>query len=220
MWIERDFVRPPEELLKGFRGLSTGNLSDAMGRMQGCDAGIAPLAAGWRLCGPAFTVQCIEACNWGAHHALSMARAGDVLILSNRGAMTSAVWGHVMTTAAKRAGLGGVVVDGCVRDADENRADTFPIFARGIAPAGPHKNWPCSINVPVSCGGVAVLPGDIVVGDGDGIVIVPARRAEEVLRGGVARREIEQEWYRRIGEGATTVEILNLDPIDGSKDGG
>jgi 4-hydroxy-4-methyl-2-oxoglutarate aldolase len=147
-----------------------------------------------------------------------MARPGDVLVLSSRGAMTSAVWGHVMTVAAKRAGLGGVVVDGCIRDADENRADTFPIFARGAAPAGPHKKWPCSINVPVSCGGVAVLPGDIVIGDGDGIVVVPARRAEEVLREALLRVETERTWYRRIEEGATTLELLGIDPADPHKE--
>lgn len=214
MWIEREFVRPPVALLERFRGLPSGILSDAMGRLQGCDAGIHPLERGWRVCGPAFTVQCIEACNWGAHQALQMAQPGDVLILANRGAMTSAVWGHVMTAAAKRAGLGGVVVDGCIRDADENRADTFPIFARGATAAGPHKKWPCSINVPVSCGGVAILPGDIVVGDGDGVVVIPAKRAEGVLRDALVRMETERTWYRRIEEGATTLELLGIEAVD------
>lgn len=213
MWIERDFVRPPTALIERFRSLPTGILADAMGRLQGCDAGIAPMAPGWRVCGPAFTVQCIEACNWGAHQALQMASPGDVLVLANRGSMTSSVWGHVMTVAAKRAQLGGVVIDGCIRDAEENRADTFPIFARGVTPAGPHKKWPCAINVPASCGGVAVLSGDIVVGDGDGVVIVPARRAEDVLRDALVRVETEQMWHRRLAEGATTLELLGIDPI-------
>jgi 4-hydroxy-4-methyl-2-oxoglutarate aldolase len=184
-----------------------------MNRMQALDAGIRPIAPGLKICGPAFTVQSVESNNWGAHQALVLAKAGDVLVLAARGGMQSAVWGHVMTQAAKNRGLAGVVIDGCIRDSAENRSDTLPIFARGICPAGPHKGWPCNLNVPVSCAGVAVLPGDIVVGDDDGVVVVPASRAIQVLEESSKRMATEKDWYRRLQAGESTVSLLGLKPL-------
>ncbi len=212
-WVIRDFDRPPKELVKQLGAVPTGILSDCMNRMQSLEAGIRPIAPGLRICGPAFTVQSVESNNWGAHQALVLAKAGDVLMLAARGGMQSAVWGHVMTQAAKKRGLAGVVIDGCVRDSAENRSDTLPIFARGVCPAGPHKGWPCNLNVPVSCGGVAVLPGDIVVGDDDGVVVVPAGRAIQVLEESAKRLAMEKDWYRRLEAGETTVNLLGLKPL-------
>jgi 4-hydroxy-4-methyl-2-oxoglutarate aldolase len=212
-WVIRDFDRPPQELVKQLGSVPTGILSDCMNRTQALDAGIRPIAPGLKICGPAFTVQSVESNNWGAHQALVLAKAGDVLVLAARGGMQSAVWGHVMTQAAKNRGLAGVVIDGCVRDSAENRSDTLPIFARGICPAGPHKGWPCNLNVPVSCAGVAVLPGDIVVGDDDGVVVVPASRAIQVLEESSKRMATEKDWYRRLQAGESTVSLLGLKPL-------
>lgn len=212
-WVIRDFDRPPQELVKQLGAVPTGILSDCMNRMQALDAGIRPIAPGLKICGPAFTVQSVESNNWGAHQALVLAKAGDVLVLAARGGMQSAVWGHVMTQAAKKRGLAGVVIDGCMRDSAENRSDTLPIFARGICPAGPHKGWPCNLNVPVSCAGVAVLPGDIVIGDDDGVVVVPASRAIQVLEESAKRMAMEREWYRRLEAGESTVSLLGLKPL-------
>src|SRR5258708_621954 len=169
-WGIRDFDRPPQGLVRQLGNVPTRVLRDFMNRMQSLDAGVRPIALGLKICGPAFTVQSVESNNWGAHQALVLAKPGDVLVLAARGGMQSAVWGHVMTQAAKNLGLAGVVIDGCIRDSVENRSAALPIFARGICPAGPHKGWSCNLNVPVSCAGVAVLPGDIVVGDDDGVV--------------------------------------------------
>lgn len=212
-WVIRDFDRPPKELLQQLGGIPTGILSDCMNRMQSLDAGIRPIVAGLKICGPAFTVQSVESNNWGAHQALVLAKAGDVLVLAARGGMNNAVWGHVMTEAAKKRGLAGVVIDGCIRDSAENRADTLPIFARGICPAGPHKGWPCNLNVPVSCGGVPVLPGDIIIGDDDGIVVVPATRALQVLEESGKRMATEKDWYKRLEAGESTLSLLGLKPL-------
>ena len=212
-WIVRDFDRLPQELVRQLGGVPTGILSDCMNRMQSLDAGIRPIAPGLKICGPAFTVQSVESNNWGAHQALVLAKAGDVIVLAARGGMQSAVWGHVMTQAAKNRGLAGVVIDGCIRDSAENRADTLPVFARGICPAGPHKGWPCNLNVPVSCAGVAVLPGDIVIGDDDGVVVVPASRAVQVLEESAKRIDTEKDWYRRLEAGESTVSLLGLKPL-------
>lgn len=212
-WVIRDFARPSSELLRGLGAVPTGILSDCMNRMQSLDAGVRSIAPGWRLCGPAFTVQSVESNNWGAHQALTLAKPGDVLVVAARGGTQSAVWGHVMTIAAKNSGLAGVVIDGCIRDLAENRSDAFPIFARGTCPAGPHKGWPCNLNVPVSCAGVAVLPGDIIVGDDDGVVSIPAARAAEVLEESGKRIAVEKDWYRRLQAGETTVSLLGLKPV-------
>lgn len=209
-WIERDFPRPSPEVLRAIAALPTSILSDCMNRHQAMEAGVRPLVPSWRFCGPAFTVQSVESNNWGAHQAIAMAKSGDVIVIAARGALQSAVWGHVMTAAAKRAGIAAVVIDGCVRDAAENSLDTLPIFCRGICAAGPHKGWPCNLNVPVSCAGVPVLPGDVVAGDADGVVVVPAARAQQVIDEAQGRLRTEQEWYRRIDGGETTVEILGL----------
>jgi 4-hydroxy-4-methyl-2-oxoglutarate aldolase len=209
-WVIRDFDRPPQDLVRQLGSVPTAILSDALNRMQSLDAGIRALTQGWRVCGPAFTVQSVESSNWGAHQALLMAKPGDVLVLAARGGMQSAVWGHVMTVAAKKLGLAGVVIDGCVRDSVLLRSDTLPIFARGICPAGPHKGWPCNLNVPVSCAGVAVLPGDIVVGDDDGLVVIPAARATQVWAECQERMAVEKDWYRRLEAGESTVSLLGL----------
>jgi 4-hydroxy-4-methyl-2-oxoglutarate aldolase len=209
-WIIHEFDRPSADLLQAFRTIPTSILSDSMNRFQAMDAGIKALHTGTSLVGAAFTVEAMESSNWEAHQALTLAQPGDVLVIAARGGMQSAVWGHVMTAAAKVRGLAGIVIDGCIRDAAENRADTLPIYCRGIAPGGPHKGWQGNINTPVACAGTVVHPGDIVVGDDDGIVVVPLRRADEVLAEAHERIATEEAWYRRIANGETTAEILGL----------
>jgi 4-hydroxy-4-methyl-2-oxoglutarate aldolase len=209
-WINKDFTRPGAELLKQFEGIPTSILSDCMNRFQAMDAGIKPLHEGTKLLGAAFTVQAMESSNWEAHQALALTEAGDVLVIAARGGMNSAVWGHVMTFAAKKRGLAGVVIDGCIRDGAENKADTLPIYCRGVVAGGPHKGWQGNINVPVAFAGVVVNAGDIIVGDDDGIVVIPLEKAEEVLAEAKERMAGEVSWYKRLEAGETTVEILGL----------
>jgi 4-hydroxy-4-methyl-2-oxoglutarate aldolase len=209
-WIQTTFDRPQPELVQQFADIPTSILSDSMNRFQAMDAGIKPLREGMALVGVAFTVQAMESSNWEAHQALSLTQAGDVLVIAARGGMNAAVWGHVMTAAAKKRNLAGLVIDGCIRDVAENRADSLPIYCRGIAPAGPHKGWQGNINVPVACAGVVVNAGDIIVGDDDGMVVIPQFRAEEVLLEARQRMAGEAEWYRRIEAGENTADILGL----------
>jgi 4-hydroxy-4-methyl-2-oxoglutarate aldolase len=211
-WIGRDTSRPGATTIEAFRGIPTGILSDCMNRQMAMDGGVTSLVPGRSILGPAFTVQSVESCNWGGHQALAMAQPGDVLVVAARGGERAAVWGHIMTVAARIRGLAGVIVDGCVRDTAENRADALPIFCRGSCPAGPHKGWPCNLNVPVSCAGVPVLPGDVIVGDDDGVVVVPLARAEEILIEARQRMTTEREWYRRIEAGESTLSVLGLAP--------
>lgn len=209
-WINKDFMRPDADLVAQFGDIPTSILCDSMNRFQAMDAGMKALKTGIRMVGVAFTVQAMESCNWEAHQALALAKQGDVLVIAARGGMYSAVWGHVMTAASKQVGLAGVVIDGCIRDAEENRAEALPIYCRGIAPGGPHKGWQGNINVAVACAGVVVNAGDIVVGDDDGVVVIPQARAEEVLEEAKNRIAKEDEWYRRIEAGESTADILGL----------
>ena len=209
-WIITDFERPDRNRVEAFKTIPTTILSDCMNRFQSMEAAVRPLTPETKLCGPAFTVQSMEGCNWAAHQALTLSNPGDVLVLAVRGSMTTAVWGHVMTFAARKRGLAGVVINGCIRDKERNREDRLPIFCRGVCPGGPHKGWPGNIGVPVSCGGVPVVAGDIIVGDGDGVVVVPLNRAEQVLTEARNRITMENTWYDRIAEGETTVNILGL----------
>ena len=213
-WVEESFERPDPSLVQRARCLPTAVISDSMNRLQAMDAGIRSLAPGRRLCGPAFTVQSVEACNQAAHEALGLVQRGDVLVIAARGGTMAAVWGHLMTVAARNAGLAGVVIDGCVRDAADNAKDPLPIFSRGTCPAGPHKGWPGNLNVPVACGGVAVLPGDLVIGDDDGVVVIPAKRIVEVLDGAEARAEAEKRWFEQVEQGASTAEAIGLSRDD------
>lgn len=212
-WINTDFKRPSSELLAQFEGIPTSILSDSMNRFQAMDSGIKSLKDGTSLLGSAFTIQAMESSNWEAHQALALAKPGDVLIIAARGGMNGAVWGHVMTHASKQIGLAGVVIDGCIRDKAENTEDSLPIYCRGVAPSGPHKGWQGNINIPVACGGVVIQPGDIIAGDDDGIVVVPLAKAEEVLAEAHERLAKEEEWYKRIAAGETTVDILGLKKV-------
>lgn len=212
-WINEDFTRPAQDVIQQFADIPTSILSDSMNRFQAMDAGIKPLHENAKLLGVAFTVQAMESCNWEAHHALALAKSGDVLVIAARGGMNNAVWGNVMTAAAKVRGLAGVVVDGCIRDLAENREDTLPIYCRGAAPGGPHKGWRGNINVPVACAGVVVNPGDLIIGDDDGVVVIPQAKLDEVLAESRKRLAGEEEWYRRIVAGETTVDILGLDDL-------
>ncbi len=182
--------RAADALLSRFKGLASSNLADAMGRFGFMDPGIVS-RTGQPLCGQAVTVLLRPADNLMLHKALEVAVAGDVVVVSTGGNVTSAVFGELMCRTAAARGLGGLVVDGAVRDVEALARLRFPVFSRSVSPGSCDKDGPGEINVPVSCGGTVVSPGDILVGDADGIAVVPAAHAEEVLRlvGALVARE-------------------------------
>lgn len=182
--------RPDPALVQGFAGIPVANIADEMGRMFCLDADIRPLNA-TPLLGTAFTVRARPGCNLMLHRALDMAQPGDVIVVEDQADLTQALTGENMMMWAQRRGLAGVIIDGAVRDKDSIGALAFPVYARGINPRGPHKSGPGEINVPVSCGGVVVHPGDIVVGDGDGVVVIAPRDAVGVLA--KARAKLDKE---------------------------
>ena len=203
--------RPDSGLLEQYKSIPTTIISDAMNRTNAMHAEIKPLSPGAKLVGPAVTVKAMVGCNIMSHQAIYVAEPGDVIVFNARGHKDTSVWGFLQTRACVLRGIAGVVIDGTVRDSREIRESGFPLFCRGATPAGPHKGWGDSINVPIQCGGVQVNPGDIVVGDDDGVVIVSREQAVEILERALAGLRKEEQWFKAVEEGKSTVEILGLD---------
>ena len=185
--------RLDDRLVDRFRRMATPNLADAMGRFNFMDPGILS-RTGLPLCGLAVTVNARPADNLMVHKALQVASPGDVIVVNTCGNTTSAVFGELMCNTAVAAKLGGIVVDGAIRDVDGLAALAFPAFSRSVSAGGCDKDGPGEINVPISCGGVVVSPGDIVVADRDGVVVVPRADAAEVLS--LVQALIERETKR------------------------
>ena len=189
--------------------LSSALVSDCLDRFQAMDAGIR-LLSGRRLLGPAFPVKTMVGENSTLHLSLLEAPAGSVLVIDAEAHLGRAVWGEVLTIAAEEVGVVGVVLDGACRDIGAISERGFPLFARGVCPAGPHKGWKGHIGVTVQCGGVVVNPGDLVLGDDDGIVVVPQERIDEVAVAAADRMRAEAEWIRRIRAGEPSSSVLNI----------
>ncbi|HEY4371767.1 MAG TPA: RraA family protein [Burkholderiales bacterium] len=168
-----------------------------------------PLALGIRMAGNALTVQPGAGDNLMMHRALKMAQRGDVLVIA-AGGVLAAQWGTLAALYAERIGLAGVVVDGSIRDVDELAHMRYPVWATAISPMHPDKQAAGSINVPVRCDGVTVNPGDLVVGDGDGVIVVPRARAEQAVAAVEHRVAEEALAARRIAAGETLWEVHDL----------
>jgi regulator of RNase E activity RraA len=173
--------RPDADLVARFQGLASSNLADVMGRFHFMDPGI-QMRTGLPVCGVCLTVIARPADNLMIHKALELARPGDVIVVNTCGNVTSAVFGELMGNAAVAVGLGGLIVDGAVRDVAALAELRLPVFSRSVCAGGCDKDGPGEINVPIACGNTVVMPGDIVVGDADGVAIVPCEEAEEVLK--------------------------------------
>jgi len=190
--IRKNFQRPTKELLEGFAGLPVANIADMMNRMFCLNAKIRPMNSS-PLCGPAFTISTRPGDNLLLHKALDMAQPGDILVVASQGDQSNSIMGELMALWAIKRGLGGFVFDGAIRDIGTLKNMAIPIYASGITPAGPYKDGPGEINFPVSCGGVVINPGDIVVGDEDGIVVINPLNAPELLRKAQSKQLAEQK---------------------------
>jgi 4-hydroxy-4-methyl-2-oxoglutarate aldolase len=184
-----------------------------MGRCNGMIAEIKPAWPGAKLVGTALTVRTFPADNLMIHRAVPLAKPGDILVVNAGGYRDYAVFGDLLGLSCKVHGLAGVLIDGATRDAEGLQALGFPVFARSVLPAGPFKDSPGSINVPVSCGGVPVQPGDIIVGDADGVMVVPQAEAADVLAKAQAAVAKEAAMRERILTGEYIYDILKLGEV-------
>ncbi|USX28983.1 4-carboxy-4-hydroxy-2-oxoadipate aldolase/oxaloacetate decarboxylase [Oxalobacteraceae bacterium OTU3CINTB1] len=198
------------DTLRGLRELGAATVHEAQGGKGALDSGMKPIDAAMRVAGPAFTVDARPADNLMLHYAMLKARPGDVLVVDAKGFLEAGVWGDVFTEQALKMGLAGLVINGAVRDAAAIIAAGFPVFARGLSIKGTGKHQPGRIDVPVVIGDVEIQPGDIVIGDQDGLVVVARKDADAVLAAGRAREAKEAAYRERIRNGATTVDLLDL----------
>ncbi|MBI3374358.1 MAG: RraA family protein [Betaproteobacteria bacterium] len=169
-------------------------MSDILGPGHVLAQRIRPVRPGLRVLGPAFTLKLPPRDNLGMHFAIKAAQPGDVIIADQEGTAVGSPVGEIVATADKTKGIAGIVLDGVVRDIACLRDMEFPVFALGVYPQQCVKEGPASINLPISCGGVIVNPGDIVLGDDDGVVVIPPERAAEVAR--LTREKMKAEQKR------------------------
>lgn len=200
-------------ILKGFREVSAASVHEVMGKRGALDAGLRPLWQGILMCGTAFTLRARVGDNLALHQAIYAARAGDVLVADAGGYTEAGMWGDVTTTAAMARGIEGLVIDGAVRDVQSIRQMQFPIFSRGVSMKGTTKKSLGEIGVPVTCGGVTVNPGDVILGDEDGVVVVPKEIAAEVLEAARRKEAQEENIRQQLRAGKTTLELLGFDEV-------
>jgi RraA family protein len=172
----------PRKLVAALKGIVTAHLSDNMNRLHSVAAEIRPFHKRGKLVGTALTVKVAPGDNLMVHKAIDIARPGDVIVVDAGGITTQAIIGEIMSNLAESRGAAGMVIDGSIRDVDAIGASTFPIYACGVTHRGPYKNGPGEINVPVVIGGMVVNPGDIIVGDEDGLVVLPQAIAPGVVK--------------------------------------
>ena len=180
----------PEAILDGFRTAPVSIISDVMNRLHGTRA-LRPYHRSGRLLGTAVTVKTRPGDNQTLHRAYELLRPGDILVVDGGGDLTQALVGEIMMSRARAMGVAGFVIDGAIRDVDAFQQADFPCYARGVTHRGPYKSGPGEINVPVSIDGMVVMPGDVVVGDTDGIVAFDRTDATELLD--LVRQQEERE---------------------------
>ena len=198
--IYKKVNRPDKELIEQFRGLPVANIADEMNRFSCVDARIKRVNKA-PLLGPAFTVKARIGDNMMFHKALDLAQPGDIIVVDVQGDTVNSVTGEIMMRQALKKGLAGIVIDGAIRDVEALQEMVMPIYAAAVTPKGPYKDGPGEINVPVSCGGVVGNPGDILVGDADGIVVIRPQDAPVVAEKAKGKLRKEQATMKAIEEG-------------------
>jgi len=206
--------RPSRAIIERIAVRSTSTLVECMGKKGQMCYAIKPIDSGMKVCGPAVTVDCPVGDNLTLHKAIEIAGKGDVLAVNAKGYKDAGgMWGEIMTIAAQVRGIAGIVIDGAVRDTRAIRELRFPTFASSVSPGGTVKESLGNINTSIVCGGVAVNPGDIVVGDADGVVVIPSRITDDILSKAQERDESEISVKKRLRAGETTMQIYGFDRL-------
>lgn len=202
--VYKEIQRPPEEIVSEYKTFEAANISDSMGRLFTMHYSVKPIhPATPRVVGPAVTVQARPGDNLLGLKAIEIAQPGDVIVISGFEAESLSVWGGFMSAMAVNKGIAGVVTDGLVRDLKQTREVGFPVFARGVTPAAPTKAATGQINTTISCGRVVVEPGDLIVADEDGVVVVPRGELDAVLARARERAAKEAAWQEVVAAGGT-----------------
>jgi len=208
--IRSQWRRPDAALLASFGNASSAQVADSMSRLGAMDTGIKPIWPSPRIIGSALTVWCHAGDNLMLHKAISMALPGDILLMNTQGNITNSGFGELVATSAVKIGVRGVIVDGTVRDSEALQALALPVYARGLCANGCNKDGSGEVGAIISCGGVAVRPGDIIIADRDGVAVVPLDDASEVAKLAAAQVEREEKRLAEIKKG-----VLVRPEIDG-----
>lgn len=216
--INATIERPPAYIVEGFKSLLvhdsiTCAISDCMGRFNAMTSDMRPLFDGIRFVGTAVTVKTLAADLAAAFKAIDVCQPGDIVVIDSHGSVNTAFWGENMTMSALNRGAIAAVIDGACRDVEEIRKIRFPVICKGIVPNVGAIAGYGDVNVSIQCAGVAVSPGDIVVADGNGVVVVPRAEATEILQKAQQLLQTEHLLQERIKEGATIGELVNVDEV-------
>ncbi len=184
-----------------FLEVPVANVSDCMSRLFAGGPRLRPMHKGAPMAGPAFTVKTRPGDNLMIHKALQLASPGDVIVVDGGGDLTNALIGEIMAGTAILRRLGGFVIHGAIRDAKALRESDFPVFAAGVTHRGPYKDGPGEINVPVSLDGMVIQPGDLVIGDDDGLLCVPYDLVDEIYQAATAKTALEKKMVAEIQAG-------------------
>ena len=219
--IVESIERPSAEIVQGFKDLLrfdsvTCAISDSMGRFNAMTSDMKPLFEGIRLVGTAVTVKTLAADLAAAFKAIDLCQPGDIVVIDSHGSVNTAFWGENMTMSALNRGVVAAVIDGACRDVEEIRKIGFPVICRGVVPNVGAVAGYGDVNVSIQCAGVAVSPGDILVIDGNGVVVVPQAEASEILQKTRQLLETEHIVQEKIKAGATIGELVNIDEILGN----
>lgn len=196
--LVKEINRVQKETIEQLAKFKVAIIGDGMGRRGIMDQGIKPLNPDLKMCGSAITVELRPGDNLMLHAALKIAQPGDVIVVNAQGNLSTSCWGELTTRMSIRKGLAGCVIDGALRDSRELVSIGFPVFCRGINPCGGGKEGTGQVNMPISCGGITVHPGDLVVGDADGVVIIPQQLSENAIKWAQHRHDVEKKRFADI----------------------
>lgn len=199
--IGQDIERPEAALMQKLAQYGTPALSDGLNRFSTMDPLIKPICDTTVIAGPAFTVRLRPGDNLMLHKAIEIAQQGDIIVVDTCGCTKYSILGDLMASSAFKKGIGGIVIDGSIRDIADLRERKFPIFAKHVTPCAGDKDGPGEINMPISCAGVPVLPGDYIVGDCNGVVVIRPELVEQVIKGTETKLEYERKRILEIEAG-------------------
>ena len=208
-----DFRELDDYILKQWSKIPTCIIGDCMNRQGIMSSRISSVREGMTFCGQARTVSITHGDNSAIHAALTLVKKGEVLVVEGGGFLDRAVWGELMNRSSVSIGLEGVVIDGSVRDISEIKKQSLPLFAAGVSAAGPTKGGGGKIDVPVSCGNISIKPGDIIIGDDDGVAVIPLGISTQIYDDSIEKIKAENEIIKNIDKGKDHKDIFGIKNI-------